>query len=169
MNVFMMVMLATTPNTAMWRRVEGTIDVGYLSGFAVYMSITWIAYLLVQGSDPGFIDREAYEKAYQGSLGNSSDGDAIHPKNQQPISADDMEIELTVSRKKPSSFSRTDDLEAGGSHANEDEEKEEEKQELEDDEIEVDLKEPEGEDEIDLSDDDAEDDSSAMLVVSQLK
>jgi hypothetical protein len=32
LNIFMMGMLATTPNTAMWKVNEGTIDVGYISG-----------------------------------------------------------------------------------------------------------------------------------------
>lgn len=152
LNIFMMIMLATTPNTAMWGRIDGRIDTAYLSGFAIYMSVTWVSYLLVQGSDPGFIDQEAYEKVYQGSLGNSSTGPPVHPKDQRPIRTDDMEIELTVSRKGKS-VSRADDSEA----------EEEEKQELEDDEeVEIDLQEPEGEDEIALDIDD-EDDGAAFL------
>jgi len=146
-NIILCAMLATTPNTAMWRE-NGTIDIPYLTGFAIYMSITWVSYLLVQGSDPGFIDQDEYERSNISKLEegfvrtkNSKKIDKL--KAAQPFKAGEMETELTVNRKQK--------MVRGGN--------EESKQELDEQEVEVDLHEPEDEDEIDLNDDDERDDA----------
>jgi hypothetical protein len=114
------------------------------------MSVTWVFYLLVQGSDPGFIDQEAYEK----SIVDKHNSNGSSSSNASPIESDNMEIELEVPRRnkhKPHlDQEEEEEKEDGGAQGGEGDEEE---KELDDDDVEIDLSFPEEE----------EDDGSAFL------
>ena len=51
-NMLMLLLVYTTPNTVLWTE-DGSPNTAMITTMMLHIGVTWILYLLVQGSDPG--------------------------------------------------------------------------------------------------------------------
>ena len=56
-NGVMLALVYTTQNTSLWRQ-DGTVNGEHLATQMLFILFSWIAYFLVQGSDPGYLSEE---------------------------------------------------------------------------------------------------------------
>ena len=56
-NGVMLTLVYTTSNTSLWRK-DGTVNGEHLFTQILFIIFSWVAYFLVQGSDPGYLSEE---------------------------------------------------------------------------------------------------------------
>ena len=81
-NGVMLALVYTTQNTSLWRQ-DGTVNGEHLATQILFILFSWIAYFLVQGSDPGYLSDEvspdeAVEYSTDAMRGDTWDDDFLN-------------------------------------------------------------------------------------------
>ena len=81
-NGVMLALVYTTQNTSLWRQ-DGTVNGEHLATQILFILFSWVAYFLVQGSDPGYLSEEvspdeAVEYSTDAMRGDAWDNDFVN-------------------------------------------------------------------------------------------